>query len=286
MSPRQGMLHGFAQSLAELWHRRELLNLLVRREIRAKYKDSALGLLWSLARPLVLLGIYYVVIGKFLGVARGIDFFAVHIYIGMAIWSLFQESVSMGTASIVVNAGIVRKSSLPREVFPLTSVGTALFNFGIQLVIAVVLAVFTCGINPGINFLHFPLAIAVVLVWAVAAALLLSAANVYLRDVQYLTEVALMIGFYLSPIIYPWKLAEQQLVGLFGGVVEQIYLADPITLAVLGTQRVLWNTGDAAYPWPSFLAYRLLVALAVGLVALFLAQRVFNRLQRNFAQEI
>jgi len=285
MCPHEGVLQGALLSFRVLWSRRELLNLLVRREIKAKYKDSGLGIVWSLARPLVLLGIYYLVIGKFLGVAKGMDYYAVYIYTGMAIWSLFQESVGQGTGSIILNAGIVRKTSLPREIFPLTSIGAAIFNFVIQLAIAVILVLFTCGFNLSINFLHLPLAIAVVLVWATAAALLLSAMNVYMRDIQYLTEVVLMIGFYLSPIIYPWSMAGPYLGSVLGGVLQQVYLANPVTLAVMGTQRVLWNS-DPAYPWPSYLGYRLLIALVVGLIALLAAQRVFHRLQRNFAQEI
>ncbi len=240
-----------------------------------------LGLVWSLIRPLVMLAIYYFIMGKVLGLNRGIDNFAVFIYSGLALWSLFQESVAGGTASIVANSGIIKKTKLPREIMPLTSIGVALFNFVIQLIILVVFVFATKGINTSVNFLHFPLAIAVIVVWATAFALLLSAANVYLRDIQYLTEVVLMIGFYASPIIYPWSMAAPAL----GPVLQDIYLLNPITLAVMGTQLVMWNH-TTAYPWPPFLAQRLLIALAVGLVFLLIASRVFDHLQRNFAQEI
>ena len=285
MFPPQGFFRGSLNSFKEIWHRRELLSLLVRREIRAKYKDSALGLLWSLVRPLVMLAIYYFVIGQLLGVARapGMDYYAIYMYAGLTVWSLFQESVTSGTGSILTNAGIVKKTALPREIFPLTSIGAALFNFFVQLVILIVAVALTCGFNFSINFLHFPLAVLVILVWATALAFFLSALNVYLRDVQYLTEVVLMIGFYLSPIIYPWSIA----LPWFSShpVLQEIYLANPVTLAVMGTQRVMWNSSNAN-PWPSYLAYRLLAALVVGLIALLLAQRYFSRMQRNFAQEI
>ena len=281
MFPRRGAFQSSMLSFREIWNRRELLNLLVRREIRAKYKDSVLGLVWSLIRPLVQLAVYYFIIGKVLGVARGTDNYAIYIYSGLAIWSLFQESVSSGTGSILANGGIVKKTSLPREIFPLTSLGASLFNFLIQLVILIVAVLIISGFNLSINFMHFPLAVLVVLVWATAFAFFLSAVNVYLRDVQYLVEVVFMIGFYVSPIIYTWAYVQPHL----HGVMEQIYLANPVTLAIMGTQRVLWVTHQP-YDWPSYLAYRLLIALAVGLVAVFLAQRFFNRMQRNFAQEI
>jgi ABC-2 type transport system permease protein len=278
----EGLVRGTLGTLKDIWARRELLDLLIRREIKAKYKDSVLGLVWSLVRPIVMLVIYYMVMGRVLGADRGIDHFAVYIYCGLAVWSLFQESVAGGTASIVANSGIIKKTRLPREILPLTSIGVALFNFFIQLVILVVFVLATSGINTSVNFLHFPLAIAIVLVWGTAFALLLSAANVYLRDVQYLTEVALMIGFYASPIIYPWSLAA----GHMNAIVQDIYLANPITLAIMGTQFVWWKTEKVDYPWPEHLDHRMLIALAVGFVVLFIASRVFARLQRDFAQEI
>lgn len=290
ISVQQGLWSGTWESMKDLWSRRQLLALLVRREIRAKYKNSALGLLWSLIRPLIQLLIYYVVIGKFLRVGQGIPYFVILLYSGLVLWSLFQEIVAMGTSSILANVGIVKKTRLPREVFPLASVGSALFNFAIQLVILIALVLITSGFTPGINFFHLPLAILVVLIWGTAFAFLLSALNVYYRDVQYLTEVALMIGFYASPIIYPWSWVQSYFMGMASGsIIQEIYLANPLTLAVMGMQRVLWNGDlemDTPFIWPSFLGYRLLIALVVGLIVLWFSQRVFSRLQRNFAQEL
>jgi len=289
ISPKSGLFTGTWESFKDIWARRQLLGLLVKREIRAKYKNSALGLLWSLIRPLVQLLIYYLVIGQFLRVGVNYPPFVIYIYSGLAIWSLFQEIVAMGTSSILANVGIVKKTRLPREIFPLASVGSALFNFAIQLVILIFLVLITSGFTAGINFFHLPLSILVVLVWGVALALLLAALNVYYRDIQYLTDVALMIGFYASPIIYPWPMVQSFLVDHFSAtvstIIQEIYLANPMTLSVMGMQRVLWNT-NVDYSWPSYLGYRLLVALGVGLIALWLSQRVFAKLQRNFAQEI
>ncbi|MCL2470171.1 MAG: ABC transporter permease [Propionibacteriaceae bacterium] len=279
--PRQSVFPASIASIAAIWQRRELLGLLVRREIRAKYKDSTLGLVWSLIRPLVLLAIYYVVIGKFLGATRMIANFPIHLYAGLTLWTLFQEAVFAGTGSILSNAAIVKKTALPREIFPLTSIGAAGFNFIIQLVILIVAVAFTTGFDWSIGFLHFPLAILIIVTWATAFALLLSALNVYMRDVQHLVEVVLMIGFYVSPVIYSWGMAAPHL----SGVLQEIYLANPITLAVMGTQRVVWDP-TPAYPWPSHLALRMLIVWVIGLAAVFLAQRLFNRLQSNFAQEI
>ena len=284
-APVLGFIQGTISSVRDIWAHRELLNLLVRREIRAKYKDSALGLLWSLIRPLIQLAIYYVVMGVFLGLRGGIPNFAIFIYTGITVWSLFQEIINSGTGSILANAGIVKKTHLPREIFPLASVGSALFNFAIQLAILIIAVLCTSGFVLSVNFLHFPLAIADVLIWAIAFALLLSAMNVYFRDIQYLTEVVLMIGFYASPIIYSWTYVQPKI----GHILQEIYLANPITLSIMGTQRVMWNVEmppDMPPAYPSYLAYRLLISLGVGLVFLLISMRVFSRLQRNFAQEM
>lgn len=280
-SPPTGFVQGAAESVRDIWARRQLLVMLVRRELRARYKDSSLGFLWTLARPLVSLLIYYVAIGRFLGAERAIPDFAVYVFTGLTVWQLFNEIVASGTGSIISNAGIIKKIYLPREIFPLSSVGSALFNFTVQLGILVVAAVVIRGLIVDRRLLFLPLALAVVVVWGTALSLFLSAANVYLRDVQYLIEVALMVGFWASPIVYSWEMVS----GAVSDTVGQLYLMNPVTLAVLGFQRAIWTAG-ADVPMPDNLDLRLLVALAIGLVALVLAQRAFSVMQRNFAQEL
>ncbi|WP_418606715.1 ABC transporter permease [Georgenia sp. SUBG003] len=280
-SPPSGFIIGARDSVVAIWDRRELLGMLVRRELRARYKDSALGFLWTLARPLVSLLIYYVAIGRFLGAERAIPDFAIYVFTGLTVWQLFNEIVANGTASILANDGIVKKIYLPREIFPLATVGSALFNFVIQLAILIVAALTIRGLVLDSRLLYLPAALAVTLVWATAAALVLSAANVYLRDVQYLVEVALMLGFWASPIVYSWQMVD----GAVSSTISQLYLDNPVTIAVLGFQRAVWTAAPEG-AFPEDLALRLLVALAVGLVALVVSQRLFATMQGNFAQEL
>jgi len=280
----EGLFRGVGESYRDLWHRRDLLLLLVRREIRAKYKDSVLGLLWSLARPLVQLLIYYLVIGQFLGAARSITNFAIFVFSGLTIWTLFNEIVAGGTSSIISNSGLIKKIKLPREVFPLASTGSALFNCGIQFIILVIAVPLTSGFPPDADWINLPLALLIVTVWGTALALLLSASNVFLRDIQYLVEVVLMIGFWASPIVYSWDMVQQRV----GATTQEIFLANPITVAVLGMQSVFWNPGPdfTGVTFPVNLTLRMVIALGIGFIALFFAQRAFSRMQRNFAQEM
>ena len=280
--PRPGFLSGTLHSVRDIIAHHELLDLLVKRDLKARYKDSALGFVWSLGRPLVQLAIYYVALGKFLGAARGTPDFAVFIYAGLTAWGLFNDAVQLGTNSIVANSGLIKKVYLPREVFPLSVLGSSLFNFAIQFVILVGATIAVGKFPTGSRWLFFPVSLAVLVVYATALALLLSAINVYLRDVGYLVEILLQVFFWASPIVYTWRLAAPQL-GHAG--LASLYLANPMTAVTLGFQRTFWVRGDAQ-PFPAHLGTRLCIMLAIGLVLLWLAQRVFARLQANFAQEL
>jgi ABC-2 type transport system permease protein len=280
--PKPGFARGLTGQVKDIWAHRQLLDMLIRRELKARYKDSALGFLWSLMRPLAMLLIYYVALGKFLGAARSIPDFAIYIYTGLTAWGLFSEAVQTGTASIVGNSGLIKKVYLPREIFPLAALGSALFNFAIQLVILFLATVAVGDVPTGTRWGYLPLSLAVIVVTALGWALLLSAVNVYLRDIQYLVEIAIMIFFWVSPIAYSWALVSGE-VG--DGWLRELYLTNPITIAIMGFQQTFWVAGSDQ-PFPDDLDTRLWIWLAVGIVFTLIGQRVFARLQGNFAQEL
>lgn len=279
---RVGPIRAFQNS----WQSRELLDLLIRREIRSRYKDSSLGIVWALIRPLVMLLIYYLVIGKVLGAERGIPQFAIFVFAGLTIWGYFAEIVTSGTTSIVSNAGLIKKIYLPREIFPLAALGSATFNFVLQLSILFV-ATFLLGQFPfSSELLFLPVAIALVVVFGFAAALFLSAVNVYLRDVQYLVEVLLLIAFWVSPILYSYPFVQAALSGSgLPSWLTELYLSNPLTLAILGFQKATWAAGSPEM-FPDALGIRMILALMIGTIFVLISQRVFSRLQGNFAQEI
>ena len=280
--PPPGWIAGTAFSIRTIWAQRELLGLLVRREIKARYKDSSLGLLWSLLRPLTQLLIYYVAIGKFLGAERSVPEFAVFVFTGLTVWGLFSEVLSGSTTSIVANSGLIKKVYLPREIFPLSSVGSALFNFGVQFLILLAATVALGDPPLHVEFLFVPLALVVVLLFSFSLGLLLSAINVYLRDFQHLVDVLLLVLFWASPITYSYTLVHRV---LNGNWIEQLYLCNPVTLVVMGFQRALWMAG-AKQTWPPDLTLRLVIVGLLSLVLLWIAHRVFARLEGNFAQEL
>lgn len=285
-----GVFAGTAGSFSAIWSHRELLGRLVRREVKARYKDSSLGIVWSLLRPLAQLLVYYFAIGKVLGAARATPDFAIFVFIGLTMWALFSEIVSGATTSILANSGLIKKVQLPREIFPLSAAGNALVNFGIQLVVLILAQIFFATSPPqwSTDLLLAPLALVTLVVYATAIGVLLSALNVYFRDIQHFVEIALIFLFWASPIVYSYTFVNR---ALAGSLIETLYIANPVSIAIIAFQKALWGagstaTGELAQSWPPDLALRLLIALGVSIVLLFISQRVFARLQGNFAQEL
>ncbi len=260
-----------------------MLGHLIRRDLKSRYKDSVLGIFWSLARPLTQLLIYYLVLGKFLGAERGIPDFAIYIFAGLTAYGLFAEIVSSGASSVLDNSGLVKKVYFPREILPLSSVGTALVNFAIQMGVLVI-AMFVFQSPPSFDHLiYFVPAFLLIVLIATALAFILSAMNVYLRDVKYLVEVGTMILMWASPIVYSWAMA-RDIIG--EGVLLAIYTANPVTVSVLGFQKSLWGAGVDSALYPENLWALLWIECGAAAMLLVLCYWGFRRMQGNFAQAL
>lgn len=229
---------------------------------------------------------YFIVLGQFLRAAEGVPDFAVYLFSGLTIYAFFSEMVLGATGSILANAGLVKKIYLPREVFALASVGAAGFMFLVQCVVLLGAAIVVGALPSPVQMLWFFPSVLLMLVFGMALGLLLSALNVYLRDVQYLTDVLIMLAMWGSPIVYTWTMVASSFntLGLPSWAFE-VYTNNPITLAVLGFHRAFWG-GATPADYPPELGLRMLIAGLVGLVLLFVSHRVFTRLQGNFAQEL
>ena len=281
LGDKTGAIRGTCTALVDIWRRRELLGLLINREFKARYKGSSVGFAWSMVKPLAQLLIYFIVIGQFLGAARNIPQFAIFVFSGLTAWGFFLEMVNGGTGTLVANAGLIKKVYLPREVFPLATVGTAAVNSAVQFGILIG-AILIVGQIPAVaTLVYLPIAILLLATYGLAAALALSALNVYMRDIQHLIEVATFLAFWASPIVYSYAYVANAV----SGWILEAYLANPVTLAILGFQRSLWVAG-LDQPYPSHMLVRMGVALIVGLFLLFGAHRIFIRLEGNFAQEL
>lgn len=283
ISRKSGLFRGFGSSMSDIWAHRELVLLFTRREIKARYSDTSVGLLWSLVRPLAQLLVYYFALGEILGAARGIPSFALFIFLGLTGWTYYTEIISRSTASIVQNQGLVKKVYVPREVFPLSSLGAALFNLLVQMIIFAVATVLFGQIPTVRGLVWALLGLIVLTVWGLALGMLFAAVNVYFRDMEHMVEVILIICFWLSPIVYSYYFVNQK---LGDGWLDTLYMANPATVGIITMQRGLWVAGlEDAQPFPPHLLASAGIMIAIGLLFLWLSHRFFARLQGNFAQE-
>lgn len=222
---------------------RELLVNLVRKELKVKYKNSALGFGWSFLNPILHLVIFWAVFEKFLG--AGVPHFPIFLLSGLLAWNLFSASLGGSVSSIVGNASLVTKVFFPREVLPLSIVGASIIHFGLQfLVLAAGLVVFNFPFNSQSLYL-IPVALVALVLLSIGVGLFLAVSNVYLRDVQHLVEFALISWFWMTPIVYPISIVEAN---LGGSRLFDAYLLNPLTHIALAFQRGLYGIGGPSEP--------------------------------------
>ena len=277
--------------LREIWLSRELLIYLVRSEIKVKYKNSVLGVVWSMVSPAMTLAIYFFVFSILLD--NKMPNFVIYLFAGLLVWNLFSLGVLTGTGAVVGNAGIVKKVSFPREILALAAVGSACVFFFFQ---AIVMVIFMVILRAPPDVAYFPLLILALIagvIFASGLAVLLSSINVYLRDTQHLIEVILTAWFWACPIVYSYQTVEAKLGPRH---LTWLYLANPMTPLVVAFQRCLYNKPSAVIngvltpilPQHGYLWYAALVAivLVLGLLLFVVALATFGRLEGNFAEEL
>lgn len=261
---------------------------LVRKELKVKYKDSVLGFVWSLARPMFLLAIYYVVFSVIL--SNGFPHFAFYLFSGLVAWDLFGTTLGAATQAIVGNAGLIKKVYFPREILPLASVGAGLFHFCLQMIVLFASLIIFQYHFVGWNLLLLPPALVALVLFLTACCLFFSAANVYLRDTQHLLEVILLFWFWANPIVY----SVNQVLGkhVLGVRASLLYWLNPMADIVVNFQRAIYRVQVVHHnpillqgPYSRYLERSGLVIVA-SLVLVWLAQRFFARAQGNFAQEL
>jgi ABC-2 type transport system permease protein len=231
-----------------------------------------------------MLFIYAVVVGQFLGAARNIEQFAIFIFVGLLFWNLILESISAGSISMTVNGSLLKKVWFPREVLPLTSFAVATVNFMVQFgVLIFAFLIFKSWPQLG-NLLYLIPVFLIVFPVAFGMSLIFSVLNVRFRDTQFIVEVGLLLGFWLSPILYPWTFAHQFLASLpFGAIWQQLYLLNPFGLVVMAAQQALWppmatEAGQAYQFFDSPFATRLWLSVVASWIFLYIAQRIFARM--------
>lgn len=275
--------------LLEVFRKRYLLKLLVRREISARYSGSVLGLFWSYINPLSHFFIYYVVMGFIFELHKNVPNFAIHMFAGITIAHFFTETLGAGTRSIVRNRAVVKKMAVPREMFPVASMLVSLFHALPAILILLVACVFSDWRPDFMGLVAGFLGMAIAGVLGTAMALAFSVANVFFRDVSNAVNVLTNFVRFGVPMIYPYT----QVAERFSGHVEG-YLANPLAIAVLLFQRCFWigtthgefTHAEYVAALPSHLMLRGVIALAGSLVVLGIAQLIFSRLENKIPERL
>lgn len=281
------------QSFLDLWTYRAILGALIKRDLKSRYRTSFFGFAWAFAKPLMQLVVYTLVIGSILGAARSIPNFAIFIFAGLMFWNFFIESITVGTFSIVAGSGLVTKVAFPREILPLSAVLIAGINLLIQFPVLIVGYLVTNS-KPDFgqiwNFL--PLVISLFVI-SLSGALVLSALNVYARDIQPLTEMVLTLLMYLSPVIYSWTFVRDAAIAKFGNdQIFKIYELNPLTQIISGVQDFFWHgvrkfsDGSVAPGFMGATTPSLWAGVGISLIVFLLSYKLFLRLEPNFAREL
>jgi lipopolysaccharide transport system permease protein len=261
-------------SLRRLLRYRALIQSLVARELKARYRGSVLGYFWSFVNPLLLLAIYTFVFTVVLPGARetGLEPYALFIFCGLLPWIWFSSSLLDASNVLITNANLIRKVLFPAEVLPIVSVGAGLVHFALGLpILGGAFIYFGIPVRAA-DLIWLPVVVLVQLVLTVGIALLVSALTVHLRDLKDLLANLLTIWFFATPILYPRSLAPER--------VQPLLDLNPFTHLAIAYQEILFMPGPFTAGWR-------LGAVAVVAGAVFaLGYAVFDRLRDTFPEEV
>ena len=286
---------GRGAGLLDVARRRFLLSLLVRKELRVRYRASVLGLAWSYVKPGVQYLVYYLALGIFLQLGREIPDFAVYLFSGMIVVNLFSEALGNATRAVVNNADLVKKIYLPRELFPVASVWVAIVHFAPQLLVLLVGAAIAGWRPQLLPLLGAVAGFVIVVTLATGLGLLFSALNAVFRDLENLVDLLLMVAVWLSPVLYSWRQVAAVPFVAENSWLLTLYQLNPVTVAVELFHWAFWfpaaqNQPEGSRVGPEVLPPDLLWHAGAGLVlaavALAVGQAAFRRVEGRFAQEL
>lgn len=260
---------------ADLFRYRELFSSLFRRDLRSKYKGSVLGVAWSLANPLALMGIYFLVFAVLWRIAD-LDHYALYLLAGLAMWIFFSTSLQAAARSMLDYAELIKKVRFPRQLVAFSVVATQLVTFVVMLGILIGVSLITVPRARDTVWLSIPLAVLFVGL-VLGAALVVASANVVFRDVEHILAAALLPWFFLTPILYRFE----SIAGFqrHHTVVELLRWGNFVTPPIYALRDTIWR---GELPRAADVIYLCVAAvIALGLGAL-----VFSRVDDRIAVEL
>jgi lipopolysaccharide transport system permease protein len=255
----------------DLWRFRELLGFLAWRDVKVRYKQTALGAIWALVQPIVTTGIFTLIFGKVARLEEQVTVpFSLFVLSGVLPWQLFAAALSNSSASLIGNSHLISKIYFPRLVIPLSTLAVALVDFGVVLVLYVLMSAWF-GIFPNWHWLLLPLMMLLALLVALGAGLWLTALTVKFRDFRYIVPFLLQVGLFLSPIGIRPEFAPNW---------ASLLALNPMTGVIDGFRWCLLPEDVPLDP------VRLLISVVMGLGLLIGGLWYFRRTERSFADVI
>jgi len=264
--------------IVELYHYRELIRNLVIRDLKVRYKNSVLGILWSLLNPLLMTIVFTVVFTLML--PNNTPNYPVFFMCGYLPWSFLSDSVGSGTNSIVGNAHLIKKVYFPREVLPLSNVLSGLVNFLLALVVLFgMILVFHVGLTA--SLLLLPVVIVAQVLFTLGLVFFLSTANVFYRDTQHIMQVVMQAWFFLTPIFYPIDIIPESatVLGMTLNLQMWVRRLNPMASLIASYRDILLR---GAVPGLDFLFRTVITCLAVFVVGYL----IFCRYSKVFGEEV
>ena len=241
-----------------------LLNELVVRDLKVKYRRSFLGYVWSLLNPLMMMAIMSLVFSYMF--RFDIPNYPLYLICGQTLWAFFNESTNMAMMSVIANGSLIRKVYIPKYIFPLSRVLSSFVTMSFSLV-AILIVMLVTRVTLTWNLLLFPIPLALLLLFCIGVGMVLSALAVYFRDMLHLYGVVIMAWMYMTPIFYPISALPEN-VAFF------LQFNPMYHYVTFFREVVLYGTFPAAKLWTGCFGFSAL-ALAAGIL-------IFRKLQRNF----
>lgn len=252
----------------ELYHYRELLKTNVKKDIRGKYKGSFLGILWSFINPLLQVLVYALVFPYIMKVET--ENYLIFLICGIIPWTWFITSISQGTTSITNNANLIKKVYFPREILPISVVTSGLINFLISCLIILIFVIFG-GLGITWHLVFLPFIIIVQYLFTLALIFVLSAFNVYVKDVEYIVAFIINMLFYATPILYTTE--------MFSGPILWLFRLNPLAHLINAYRDVFY-----VHHIPNLI--NLSILLGVSILLVIICYIIFKKLEKRFAEEV
>ena len=270
--------------LRELRQYQYLLRNLIVRDLKARYKSSLLGILWSILNPLFLMLVFTVVFSVMGG--NQIRQYPVFVLVGLSPWNVFSGALTRGTISITGNSALVQKVYFPRELLPASALLSNLVNFLFAFAVLVVL-LYAFGIGLTIHALWVPVLLLTQLIFTLGLCLLLGSLTVFYRDVLMILEVVVLAWFFVTPVFYSLEMFGDSvtLLGLTFNPAQVMRWVNPMASIIDGYRTVLWGTYGSDGPVGMNAAY-LLRTFVTSVIVLIVGYAVFVRLNPLFGEKL